>query len=107
MWLRAETDSRAFYPDELGHFNLHEASLLFGAVLFVEGPSLPPGLAPSPTVSSTAQSSGLGASASYNSTPQPPALKIGVKKKCRKRKRGAIMLEINLMLYYDGQADNA
>ena len=67
MWLRAETDNRAFYPDEFGHFNLQEASLLFGAVLSVEGPYLPLTLLPSATMSSTAQASGGGASASYKS----------------------------------------
>ena len=80
MWLRAEADDRAYYPDEAGHFNLQDASLLFGAVLSVEGPSLPPGSAPSLTVSSTAQSSGVGASASYNSTPPPPAFRSVVPK---------------------------
>ena len=80
VWLRAEIDNRAFYPDELGHFNLQEMSLLFGSVLSVEGPNLPPGVAPSVTVSSTAQSSGIGASASYNSAPPPPAFRSVVPK---------------------------
>ena len=38
VWLRAESENRAFYPDEFGHFNLQEASLLFGAVLVLKGP---------------------------------------------------------------------
>ena len=75
VWLRAEIDNRAFYPDELGHCNSQEMSLLFGAVLSVEGPNPPPGASPSLTVSSTAQSSGVGASVSYNSTPPPPAFR--------------------------------
>ena len=62
MWLRTESDNRAFYPDEFGHFNLRETSLPFSAVLSVEGPYLP-----SATMSSTAQASGGGASASYKS----------------------------------------
>ena len=55
-------------------------SLLFGAVLSVEGPNLPPLSSPSLTVSSTAQSSGVGASASYNSTPPPPTFRSVVPK---------------------------
>lgn len=87
VWLRAEIDNRAFYPDESGHFNLQEMSLPFGAVLSVEGPNLPPGAAPSLTVSSTAQSSGVGASASYSFTP-PPKLLVVTKssQKCISRK---------------------
>ncbi len=80
MWLRAEQDSRAFFPDDSGHFNLHEAHLLFGAVLGVEGPNLPLSSMPRLTVSSSAQSSGVGASASYNSNPPPPAFKSVIPK---------------------------
>ena len=69
VWLRSEQDSRAFFPDDSGHFNLHEAHLLFGAVLGVEGPNLPLSSTPHLTISSSAQSSGIGASASYNSNP--------------------------------------
>ena len=78
MWLRAEADNRAFYPDECGHFNLQEASLLFGAVLSVEGPYLPPASSPSLTVSSSAQASGNGAL--YNSTPPAPAFRSVIPK---------------------------
>ena len=77
VWLRAESDSRAFFPDDAGHFNLHEAHLLFGAVLGVEGPNLPMSRM---TVSSTAQSSGFGASSSYNSVPPPPTFKSVIPK---------------------------
>ena len=87
MWLRAEADDRAYYPDEAG---LHDASLLFGAVLSVEGPSLPPGSAPSLTVSSTAQSSGVGASASYNSTPPLHKVDDGLR---GKRKHRTVMID--------------
>ena len=83
VWLRAESDSRAFFPDDSGHFNLHEAHLLFGSVLGVEGPNLPLSSTPRLTVSSTAQSSGVGASASYNSTPPsgpPPTFKSVIPK---------------------------
>lgn len=74
-----ESDNRALYPDEAGHFNLLEANLPFGAVLGVEGPNLPLGSSSSRmTVSSTAQSSGVGASASYNS--QPPLFKSVIPK---------------------------
>ena len=93
MWLRAEADDRAYYPDEAGHFNLQDASLLFGAVLSVEGPSLPPGSAPSLTVSSTAQSSGVGASASYNSTPPLHRVDDGLRGISRKRKYITVMID--------------
>ena len=93
VWLKAEIGNRAFYPDELVHFNLQDMSLLLGFVLSVEEPNLPPGAAQSLTVSSTAQSSGIGASASYNSTPPPPKLlvvtksnKKGKSRKCKSRK---------------------
>ena len=100
VWLRAEIDNRAFYPDESGHFNLQEMSLLIGSVLSVEGPNLPPGAAPSVTVSSTAQSSGIGASASYNSTPLPPKLLVITKsnRKGKSRKR-------NHNVMYDSDAE--
>ncbi len=75
VWLRSEQDNRAFFPDDSGHFNLHEARLLFGAVLGVEGPNLPLSSIPRLTVASSAQSSGAGASPSYNSNPLPPAFK--------------------------------
>ena len=71
VWLRAENDNRAFFPDDSGHFNLHDADLLFGVVLGVEGPNLSSGSRL--TVSSMAQSSSIGSSASYNSNPPPPA----------------------------------
>ena len=80
MWLRAEQDNRAFFPDDSGHFNLHDANLLFGAILFVEGPNLAAISNPRLTVSSSAQSSGSGASASYNSNPAPPAFKSVIPK---------------------------
>ena len=80
VWLRAEQDNRAFFPDDSGHFNLHDANLLFGAVLFVEGSNLVSPPNPRLTVSSTAQSSGSGASASFNSNPPPPAFKSVVPK---------------------------
>ena len=52
-------------------------------VLGVEGPNLPLSSTPRLTVSSTAQSSGVGASASYNSTPPsgpPPTFKSVIPK---------------------------
>ena len=67
VWLRAENDNRAFFPDDSGHFNLHDADLLFGVVLGVEGPNLSSGSRL--TVSSMAQSTSIGSSASYNSNP--------------------------------------
>lgn len=80
VWLRAEQDNRAFFPEDSGHFNFHDANLLFGAVLFVEGSNLVTPTNPHQTVSSTAQSSGSGASASYNSNPPPPAFKSVIPK---------------------------
>ena len=80
VWLRAEQDNRAFFPDDSGHFNLHDANLLFGAIHFVEGPNLAAISNPRLTVSSSAQSSGSGASASYNSNPAPPAFKSVIPK---------------------------
>ena len=57
VWLRADVDNRGFFPDDSGNFNLPEASLTFGAVLFVEGPNLGSSANSRLTVSSTAQSS--------------------------------------------------
>ena len=65
-------DSRAFFPDELGHLHLQDSDLMFGSVLTFEGPNLPLGQMQHVALSSTAQSSGMGASASYNSNPLPP-----------------------------------
>ena len=75
VWLRADVDNRGFFPDDSGNFNLTEASLTFGAVLFVEGPNLGSSANSRLTVSSTAQSSSSGASASYKTNPPPPAFK--------------------------------
>jgi len=73
-------DNRAFFPDESGHFQLHDADLVFGSVLTVEGPNLPLGQAQRVSVSSTAQSSGMGASAAFNSHPPPPTFKSVIPK---------------------------
>ena len=80
--MRAEMDSRAFFPNELGHFHLQDSDLMFGSVLTVEGPNFPLGQMQHAAISSTAQSSGMGASASYNSNlpPPPPAFKSVIPK---------------------------
>lgn len=66
LWLRAEMN-RAFFPDESGHFQLLNADLVFDSVLTIEWPNLPLGQAQCVSVSSTAQWSGLRASATFNS----------------------------------------
>ncbi len=56
---------------------------MYGATLCVEGPNLPNlplSSTPRLSVSSTAHSSGVGASASYNSNPPPPAFKSVIPK---------------------------
>ena len=75
MWLRNEEDNKAYFPTETGRFRL-DGSFLYGCVLIVEGPDLPPqaGLNSARTVSSTAASNGSGASASFQSNPTPPPL---------------------------------
>ena len=77
VWLRSEMDSRAFFPDESGLFQIRDAELGYGSVLTVEGPNLPLGQAQRVTISSTAQSTGMGGSSSYNSSSNlpPPAFK--------------------------------
>ncbi len=72
MWLRGDLDNRAYFPNELGTFDLSDA--YDGAVLVVEGPDPTP-VTPRMTVSSTAQSSGSGASSAYQSNPPPPSFK--------------------------------
>lgn len=83
VWLRSQQDSRAFFPDDSGHFNLQEAHLLFGNVLGVEGPNLPLSTTPRLSVSSLAHSSSTSASASYNSNPPPPAFKSVIPKQSK------------------------
>ena len=70
-------DSRAFFPDESGLFQIRDPELGYGSVLTVEGPNLPLGQGQRVTISSTAQSTGMGESASYNSSSNlpPPAFK--------------------------------
>ena len=79
VWLRSEHDNKALFPDDSGHFNLHEAGM-YGATLTVEGPTLPLSSTPRLSVSSTAHSSGVGASASYNSNPTLPIFKSVIPK---------------------------
>ena len=74
VWLRSEMDSGAFFPDESGLFQIRYAELGYGSVLTVEGLNLPLGQGQHV---STAQSTGMGGSASYNSSSNlpPPAFK--------------------------------
>ena len=84
-------DNRAFFPDESGHFQLHDANLVFSSVLTVERPNLPLGQAQHVSVSSTAQSSGMGASAAFNSHPPPPTFKSVIPKpSCSKEQTASV-----------------
>ena len=77
-------DNRAFFPDESGHFQLHDANLVFGSVL-------PLGQAQHVSVSSTAQSSGMGASAAFNSRPPLPTFKSVIPKpSCSKEQTASV-----------------
>ena len=82
-------DNRAFF--ECGHFQLHDANLVFGSVLTVEGPNLPLGQAQHVSVSSIAQSSGMGASAAISSHPPPPTFKSVIPKpSCSKEQTASV-----------------
>lgn len=71
VWLKGEDDNRAYFPNDSGMFELNKADLNFGAIFIVQGPDLPPTQSPIPqmSITSTAQSSGGGASASYRCIP--------------------------------------
>ena len=58
-------DNRAFFPDESSLFQIRDAELGYGSVLTVEGLNLPLGQGQRVTISSTAQSTGMGGSASF------------------------------------------
>ncbi len=73
VWLMADIDNRAYFPNESGRFDLSEVFL--GTVFSVEGPN-----ASRLSVSSTAQSSGSGASAAYESNPLPPSFRSVIPK---------------------------
>ena len=82
VWLRSEMDNRAFFPDGSSLFQIRDAELGYGSVLTVEGLNLPLGQDQRVTISSTAQSTGMGGSASYNSSSNlpPPAFKSVIPK---------------------------
>ena len=66
VWLKSERDHKAYFPNDSGNFDLNGPDIYYGAVLTVEGPDLPScNSRPMMSVSSTAQTSGTGASASY------------------------------------------
>ncbi len=75
VWLKADFDNKAYFPNDAGVFTFSECDLYVGAMFCVEGPDLPqPSHAGhSMSISSTAQTSGTGSSASYLTSP-PPSL---------------------------------
>ena len=68
VWLKSVHDHKAYFPNDSGSFDLNgpEIKCYDGAVITVEEPDLPScNGRPMMSVSSTAQTPGTGASASY------------------------------------------
>ncbi len=100
MWLRTEVDNQAFFPAETGKFRF-DGSYLYGSVLIVEGPELQQSSSPvSRTISSTATSGDSGASASFRTTPMPPAFRTVIPSKVGKEHTVSVKIVKAKMEYF-------
>lgn len=109
VWLRGESDNKAYYPSDQGRFSL-EGLYLFGSTLIVEGSDIPPVSAATPTrtMSSTATSASsheAGSSASFQKNALPPAFHSVIRKSSNEAKFSTKIVKARMSYSRNGKVD--